>query len=144
MTAGYLGGSQRNDDELAREQVEHTAENERDECTAHDDDVVRHAEIRGREVHEENRRVNSARSTLQLRLLRVRFELSTTSTSTSGVPGHGLSRKTAAGTEWYEYGRWEVPASLRVRGVFRVAQEWFHYLHAQLNSAIRRHSYKRL
>ena len=42
---------ERHDHELAREQVEDAAEDECDQRAAHDDHVVRHAEIWGRQVN---------------------------------------------------------------------------------------------
>lgn len=41
------------DNELASKEVENAAEDHRHECAAHDNDVVRHAEVRRRQIDKE-------------------------------------------------------------------------------------------
>lgn len=112
----------RHDDKLPRQEVEDTPEDERDERTAHDDHVIRHAEIWGREVHEQCRRIDPVEPPV--------------TSEARGLVWTSVSAILPINAEGHEY-RWgQVPAALRIRRVFRIPQERFYDVHRQRHSAI--------
>lgn len=97
------------DDETAREEVEDAPEDERDERAAHDDHVVRHAEVRRGQIDEQHGRVHPSWPQHKTALLCAARR------AVSVVLAVRRRR------EWNENGRGQVPAALRVGLVLRVA-----------------------
>lgn len=95
-------------DPLARQQIENAPKHQRDQRAAENDDVVRHGEIRRREIDEERGRVHSLRNAL-----------STTTTTQRRI----RQQRPVAPRDGEENGRGKVPAPHRVRGMFGILEE---------------------